>query len=182
MSVFAILIGNDKGGRGVCRERLYDCAGELRDTYCRNSADANEPLCANVKSTICGGGKEGNDPFASLCGGDAENNNHRIAFCDLGASQLNNQNCLTDRESLCTGNPFGRDLGDFSRYKLYILVGIMGSPVRSVVRLAGKTAIIAIRMKSPPPFVPRHRTQITIPSPRFVRVPPMMDRKMRHFW
>ena len=99
--------------RADCAPETYMIARMARDTYCRNSAPAGETLCsAEAKNKICGGA-EGNNPFATLCSKDGDNISHRMTFCGLTETVDSNTNsdCINDRVSLCTGNPFGTDLG-----------------------------------------------------------------------
>ena len=104
--------GNDNEG-AACVASDYTTARMERDTYCRNNAPANAPLCSTeIKDMICGDTLTHN-PFASLCGNDGNNGDHRIAFCALTQSGDTNSNndCSNDMVSLCTRNPFGTDLG-----------------------------------------------------------------------
>ncbi|MCA8834024.1 MAG: hypothetical protein K8953_02965, partial [Proteobacteria bacterium] len=105
--------GEVTGGGAECDPTDYMAARTDRDSYCRGSGIADDPLCTGRQTYICGGANTDSVPTAGICGDDNE----------LGEQEFCRTNGQTDglcsNESaaaiVCPSNPFN---GKFGAYRL----------------------------------------------------------------
>ena len=101
--------GEVTGGGAECDPTDYMAARTDRDSYCRGSGIADDPLCTGRQTYICGGANTDSVPTAGICGDDNELGEQE--FCRTNRQTTGT--CESVEATACQANPFNDSFGAY---------------------------------------------------------------------